>query len=131
MAESTNTAILEIEDGNLIYSEAGVSWRVRIDDIVVVGEYTNANGPGLDDWFLIFGYRPQGQILFRQIPVPLEIEEVLGKLGKMRGGEPIRLQLVGSTEWNSRVLWPDTLVGKPFFNGTGKSLQVNPAILQL
>jgi hypothetical protein len=116
-----------------VYFEDGQNelWRIGIADLVVIGEYTNAGGPSFDDWFLIFGHRQQGRMLFREIPVPLEIEAVLVELGKMRGGEPIRLQLVGSTEWNSRVLWPDTLVGKPFFNGTGKSLQVNPAILQL
>jgi hypothetical protein len=106
-------------------------WRIGIADLVVVGEYTNAGGPWSDDWFLIFGHRQQGQMQFREVPVPLEIEEVLTELGKMRSGDPIQLQLVGSTEWNSRVLFPDTLVGKPFFIGIGKSLQVNPAILQL
>ena len=123
---------LEFCDRDLVYRDGqNELWRLSVDYLVVVGEYTNAGGPWFDDWFLIFGYRQEGKMEFREIPVPLDVKEVLAELGNRLEGEPIRPQLVSSTEWNSRVLWPETLEGKPFFNFANKSPQVNPEILQL
>jgi hypothetical protein len=131
--ESNKKTGLELRDEDVIYREdgQGALWCLRVDDLVVVGEYTNAHGPWRDDWFLIFGYREKGQMLFREIPILSGIEEVLAQLGQRQGGGPIRLQLVNSTQYDSRVLWPGTLSGKPFFKGTGESLQVSREILQL
>src|SRR5262249_50743800 len=32
-------------------------WKISIAELVCIGEYTNANGPWLDDYFLVFGLR--------------------------------------------------------------------------
>jgi hypothetical protein len=94
-------------------------WKLPVTSLRVIAESTNALGPFVDDWFLIFGYRENGENLFRDVPVISGVDAVLSELGT-RLGVDIRLRLVQSTMFDSRVLWPERLVGKLFYLQQGE-----------
>src|SRR5260221_9402791 len=48
------TSELHVEDGVLLYESGDQGFRVRLGDIALVGEYTTPDGPGADDYFLVF-----------------------------------------------------------------------------
>jgi len=90
-----------------------VHWRVAVGSLVVVAEYTTPNGPYLDDYFLVLGYREQGQLLFREVPLDMT-GTVLDDLSAATGWD-LAFELARSTTWNSRVMWPPELKDKPLF----------------
>lgn len=81
-----------------------------LSDIVVVGELTTASGPLLDDHFLVL-VRRNGE--WWEIPsseagaVILQIESELGVI--------VSFELAHKTGFESRVIHPEDLRGKPLF----------------
>ena len=75
---------------------------------------TNA-GPWAEDYFLIFVEADHDKLYVARASLYSNgIEEVLRGLGQ-RWNANIELQLLNSTEWKSRVLWPPELVGTEYF----------------
>jgi len=110
---------LFIEDADVVYLTGDdiswrlPSWRLPISKLRVIGEYTTAEGPHIDDYYLVFvtnepdhwhvaSYYAQADDLFRQ------------NLGVLLGGE-IHFGLNRSTEWKHRILWPKALEGYELF----------------
>jgi hypothetical protein len=78
--------------------------------VAVVGEFTNQDGPGLDDWFV--------EVVFRSGAVwTLPTEQAAPMLPEFAQalGVPLELGLAGSTDFASRVLYPPALVGRPLY----------------
>jgi hypothetical protein len=104
--------MLALHDGVIRYSSVGPVWELRLSALRVIGEYTNANGPYLDDYFLCFAttdsewyeasFYDEGR------------DEFLKELGHLLGSD-FQLHLVGSTDYASNVLWPPHLAGTPMF----------------
>jgi len=89
------------------------AWSLQISDIVLVAEYTTNDGPWLDDWFLEFVTMSSDRLYFYHCTMYVDgIYEVQDVLIRRLNAIP---QLAGCTEWDSRVLWPPHLVGKPYF----------------
>lgn len=88
-------------------------WQIPIADVRLIGEATNEDGPFLDDWMLIFA-RDVGEWFEASAFAPgiLDFRE---ELGRTIGRELIP-QLAASTTFDSRVLWPMELQGRPVFN---------------
>ena len=54
-AVSLDSGTLELASRELTYTAEGQErWRLRIDDLRLIAEYTNEDGPGLDDYFYVF-----------------------------------------------------------------------------
>src|SRR5690606_10078645 len=105
---------LRIEGGIVHYTErSGGGFSLTLDQIRIIGEYTNQNGPFADDWFLFFLTPEPG---WYEVPMYAEgVNEFIEALSR-RLDAPIEPKLFGSTDFTSRVLWPAHLEGQPLFN---------------
>jgi hypothetical protein len=92
-------------------SEGEIAWAFRVDDLRLVGEWTNEEGPWLDDYFLWFaaGDPPR----FHEAPMyanPGFVADLADVLG-----EPLDTGLANRTTFASRVIWPTSLAGRDLF----------------
>ena len=87
--------------------------QIDISDIVVIGEYINAEGPYIDDWFLTF-ITKDGH--WQSIPWYAdnidELTQYLSNKFHQNLNEPC---LANSTEWKSIIRYPTHLIGKTLF----------------
>ena len=115
MSKQNSSGYLRLENSDIVYSsDEKELWRLPIAKLRAVGEYTTANGPYADDYFLAFvtdqsdcwdeaSYYAQGNDSFRVSLSKLLGDEILFGLNK-------------STHWKHRVLWPKKLEGADLFN---------------
>ena len=90
--------------------------QIDIKDIVVIGEYTNSDGPYLDDWFLTFVTK-DGQ--WQSIPWYADnIDELTQYLSDKFHQDLNETYLANSTEWKSIVRYPTHLKEKTLFTLT-------------
>ena len=105
------------DTANIDYRDAGgnLIWQIPVHTVVLVAEYTNPYGPQADDYFLIFVFVKQGQCYFRTATFyAAGAEESLQVLSAL-WHEPLRFGLCDSTDWKSRVIWPEKLVDQEYF----------------
>ena len=101
---------LSLSAGNVVYGDSG--WELAVGSIAIIGEYTDASGPLLDDWFLVF-VADSGERY--AVPACTDgLEEVLSQLGRQLNAE-LQCGLCNSTELNSRIIWPPEICGEPLF----------------
>ncbi|MDH3975672.1 MAG: hypothetical protein OEV42_15445 [Deltaproteobacteria bacterium] len=104
-----------IEDGIINYQVGDKSkWSVPLANLEVVGEFTNPNGPLVDDYFLVFVTRPEHHWNAASFYAS-ERDEFLTCLGEILGNK-LTCSLANSTVYNSRVMWPSEIEGKQLFN---------------
>jgi len=114
---TTTTLTLRIRGAELEYSNAGaICWTLPIDSIVLIAEYTTNEGPHLDDYFLVFVTVEHCALYFATCSFYAEgRDDVLSTL-REHLASPFQLELTGSTDWESRVVWPDKVAGKEYFS---------------
>lgn len=107
---------LEVQDDLLAFRPEG--WQLRISNLVLIAEYTTDEGPYIDDYFLVFWTRENGELLKAECSFYAEGRDLaLAEAGRVLGVQ-LDLGLASSTEWNSRVIWPEELRGKPYYEFT-------------
>lgn len=99
--------------GRLVYlSNDGTGWSIGMDEIVVVGEYTNEDGPSAADWFYVF-VKPSGE--WCELPLYADgFDDAVGHLAGRLGFEPEKALFYRPT-FDSRIIWPEAKKGKPLF----------------
>ena len=51
---TNKSGIVTIQDDKIVYTlDNELLFTVALNDIAIIGEFTNDNGPVLDDWFLV------------------------------------------------------------------------------
>lgn len=106
---------LWLDNGVVHYQSASCSWNFPLDDLLIFGEYTNQNGPVLDDYFFVFVTGPG---MWKEASIYSDGRgEFLNGLGELLG-TTFECRLVASTDFASNVLWPGDLVGQPLFEFT-------------
>jgi hypothetical protein len=106
-----------IRDGLIVYSFKGETlWECEASDIICFAEYTDVNGPYADDYFFVFITRNSDQLfdLYTASFYSEGRDALLDYLGELWGFE-VRLGLVDSTDWKSRVLYPQRLADQSFY----------------
>src|SRR5262245_9714586 len=102
MAEITKH--IRIEDRTITYQVGGtVCWSLPLADLELLGEYTDPNGPFVDDYFFVFIRRPQHHWNEASFYASGR-DELLDELAVLLGAK-LDCGLVNSTEYNSRVMW--------------------------
>lgn len=91
-------------DGNVLL-------HIDLSVVAVLGEYTTAGGPWLDDWFFVFVYSDG---TFFHVPFYVEGSDLLMSYLQKHFSSSIG-SLVGSTEWKSVVAYPKELEAKTLF----------------
>jgi len=105
---------LELCDRSIRYCIDGAAiWELPISDIRVIGEVTTDCGPFVDDYFFCFATDAHA---WHEASFYAEGgEEFLKRLATVLGCA-LKLRLVGSTDFDSYVLWPPHLAGRPMFS---------------
>ena len=92
---------------------SGAGWSLPISELELLGEYTDPNGPYVDDYFLVFVTRPEHS-WYEASFYAEGLDELLKHLGQALGFEP-PYGLVNSTDYNSDVIWPPEVKGQTLF----------------
>lgn len=98
--------------------------QIDLNDIAIIGEYTNSEGPYLDDWFLVFVTK-DGQ--WQNIPwYANNIDELTQYLSNKFHQDLNVTYLANSIEWKSIVLYPTHLKEKALFTLTPSDTYKEP-----
>lgn len=90
--------------------------EIDIKDIFIIGEYTNSDGPYLDDWFLTL-VTADGQ--WQSISMYADNIDELTQYMTEKFREDINESfLANSTKWKSVIRYPTYLKGKALFSMT-------------
>lgn len=106
--------------GSLITFESDFysSWIFKISDILIIGEFTNQDGPHLEDHFLLFINKTGNSF---EAPVNAKgFNSVWNHLADILN-LPKGLYLQGETDFASQVLYPESIRGQPIFDYVDKS----------
>ena len=119
-----------LDDSTIHYwSSIDPEWSLPVEQVKVIGEFTNDNGPFVDDWFLIFvtGLDP----LWQQASCYADGNRRFLKDLSATLGSELQPALYASANFASRIIWPAELSGKPLFGFVdekpkGNSIQTSP-----
>jgi len=105
---------LWIEDSIIHYESLHCGrWTCPVADVMLIGEYTNDHGPHLDDWFYVF--MVAGRNWFEASMYAKESDSFRDELKRTIGAD-ISTGLASTTDFGSRVMWPQSLNGKGLFD---------------
>lgn len=88
-----------------------ISW-IGTNEVIVVGEYTTPEGPYGDDYFLVI-IGSDGEIVEAPIDESFN-DQVLQQLETISGVK-MELKLAHVTSFRSRILFPESMQGKPLY----------------
>src|ERR1700748_1292213 len=108
---------LQIKDSNLEYSSntAKAFWSLPIASIILISEYTTNEGPQCDDYFLVFVTIEKDLFYFHTASFYAGGSDATLASLKELLGSTFELKLTGSTEWDSRVIWPAEIADSKHF----------------
>jgi len=111
---------IKLDNSRIVWIRGGEEFaEIIISEIRVIGEFTNANGPHLDDWFLSIITTEY----WHEIPIDVVgIEQLLIDLGHKLNSS-LKLELANSTEWKTRIMYPEEYLNKDLYN----EVEVSPA----
>lgn len=86
---------------------------IPVDDIKLIGEYTTANGPIVDDWFIVFMTSEKDWTQISEYtPGMLEMLQELGA--------HLKAEIIGSlaysTSWKTNIIWPQQVAGQEMWD---------------
>jgi hypothetical protein len=114
MGNSGDSGRIWLADGKIQYASSGYgTWVVPLAEIHVIGEYTNQNGPFLDDYFFAF-VRSADEMWF-EASFYAEGRDGFLKDLSVALGRTCECSLCASTDFISRIWWPESLAGQPLF----------------
>ena len=117
MGESTDKDRQRVwmEDGIVRYVDpvGQIDWRITLAEVKVIGEYTNADGPYADDYFLILVVRRDLPLYYLSMCAE-GMDEFIKDLEASLGSS-LTLELVSSTSLDSNIVWPPAMTGRKLF----------------
>lgn len=114
LSHSLGNSALRFDGKNITCtSEHYGSFSIPLVDVAVIGEFTTANGPYVDDWFLVFVPRSGGK-WFEASMYAEGCEELREQLSTSLGCS-IHSSLCATTDFASRIIWPLSLADRPLF----------------
>jgi len=118
MGDAKKSGRIWIADDQIRYeSQDYGSWSLPVADLRVLGEHTTDHGPWIDDWFMVFVTSSDGS--WHEASVYADgNEEFRAQLARLLKVDSLHSDLAGSTEFASRVIWPQSLHGRPMFQLT-------------
>jgi hypothetical protein len=105
---------LSYSDDLLTYRSAVRNWTLPISAIRLIGEYTNSDGPFVDDYFFVFLTAPENGWHEASFYAKGR-EEALRHLA-IHIGAPIESGLCHSTDYCTRIIWPCDLKDQPLMD---------------
>ena len=108
-----DSGALSLDGDTIRYLLPNGGFTLRLDEVRIIGECTNENGPFADDYFLCFVTGPNGW--YEASFYATGRDTFLSALAE-RLGVQLELALAPSTDFASRILWPTNLAGQPLFD---------------
>lgn len=114
------TIVERNDSGEVHIAEDCITWlspkfgevTVNLNDVKLIGEFTTAEGPFFDDWFLVFVYADGSWDKISIYATNIElINEHLSKRFNLNNS----YWLTNSAQWNSVIVYPNQLRGKELF----------------
>ena len=123
--KENSSGIVRVQDDKVFWDYDNKNiLQIDINNIVVIGEYTNSDGPYLDDWFLSFVTK-DGQ--WQSIPwYANKIDELTQYLSNKFQQDLTGTYLAGSTEWKSIIRYPVHLKERALFTLTPSDIYREP-----
>jgi hypothetical protein len=121
---SLESGTLSLSDKILSYaSDEYGSWGVALTEVVAFGEYTTDNGPFIDDWFVVFV--TQNLEWLEASNYCRGCHEVREALRQIWAAESLHQDtLIGSTEFDSVAIWPESVRGHRLFQFTQRQQSI-------
>jgi len=112
---SHDSGKLSLVGDAIIYSSSTYGeWSLAVDDVRLIGEYTNQSGPYADDYFLVFVPQESDTCYLASFYCE-DRDEVWARLAKRFVG--LRsFGLVNSADFKSSVLWPVESASRQLFD---------------
>lgn len=105
-------------DGSVVYKSKLTDWTVPLATVRLIGEYTTANGPHIDDYFFVFMTAPEDGWHEASFYAKGR-DETLARIAQQLG-TPIEPGLCNSTHYTTRILWPPQVKGEPLMRIVAK-----------
>jgi hypothetical protein len=112
MSREATSGILRFDQDCICYQLPNGGWRLPVSEIKIIGEYTDDQGPLVDDYFLVF---LTDSNLYEASIYAEGVDAFLQEL-RDRLGASLSLELGNSTSYRSRVIWPSDMVEVPVFD---------------
>ncbi|MFO1451364.1 MAG: hypothetical protein U1F61_24605 [Opitutaceae bacterium] len=107
MTNEEYSGVLECSDGTLSYRSGVSDWTIPISAIRLIAEYTNSDGPWIDDYFFVFLTAPEDG--WHEASFYAKGREAALNALEKKIGSRLECGLYGSTEYRTRILWPTDL----------------------
>ena len=111
--------MLIIQNNTIVREHEGqILWTMAVDKLKLIGEYTTAAGPMVDDWFFVFAETVEFDKLRLATALEIEHTQFWGQLRAcLDCGADCKMapHLFASTSWASRVMYPEKLAGQELF----------------
>lgn len=104
---------LAVKDESLCYdSNFYPSWKVPLAEIVLIGEYTNEDGPHASDHFLVL--LTKGEHVYE---CPVDASGFAESFRKVSESfkQQLKVELMFETRIKSRIIWPPSLHGRDLY----------------
>jgi hypothetical protein len=110
--------LLTAEGSTLIYADPAhnISWRLPIESLILVAEYTTNEGPQADDYFLSFVTVENGAAVISTCGFYVEGRDDALEAISQHVGSPLAFNFTSSTAYASRIIWPSSLTGHKYFS---------------
>ncbi len=98
---------LEYTDELLTYRAGIGGWQIPVSAIRLIAEYTNSDGPWIDDYFFVFLTAPEDG--WHEASFYAKGRDAALRALEQKIGAPLECGLCGSTEYRTRIMWPTEL----------------------
>ncbi|MBL4585627.1 MAG: hypothetical protein JKX84_01010 [Flavobacteriales bacterium] len=110
----------EQENGSIVLKEhkvirtfkGEVLDEIPVSEIKVIGEFTTANGPYIDDWFITIATKDYWYELSMYMIGWEKLLEELSEIFEMQ----LQYKFTNSTEWKTRIMYPNELAEKELYD---------------
>lgn len=108
------SGVLECTSDTLTYHSRLCDWSILTSDIRLIAEFTNSDGPYLDDYFFVFLTAAEGG--WHQASFYAEGRDAALRALEKKIGAPLEAGLCGSTEYRTRIIWPESVRDQPLMD---------------
>jgi hypothetical protein len=114
MTRDEYSGVLECKDDTLIYRSVIREWSIPISGVRLIAEYTNSDGPYIDDYFFVFLTALEGG--WHEASFYAEGRDAALRAIEQKIGAPLETGLCYSTDYRTRIMWPESVKGQPLMD---------------